>query len=166
MQPGCGWPVLRRVTAGARVGFDDIHYEYILLTMGNVATDWVRAEEGQRDRDNLKSSGTEAPDGRELCRGEKVSVFCDHQQPRDWPERKHRQAQLFLTFGDAEGEIRWRRRSGNEVTEALGEHQYCFIPPACPYALKWKSAADVVRFHLGDGLVEEHVAGPLQGAMS
>jgi AraC family transcriptional regulator len=51
------------------------------------------------------------------------------------------------------------------VTEALGEHQYCFIPPACPYALKWKNAADVVRFRLGDGLVEEHVAGPLQGVV-
>jgi AraC family transcriptional regulator len=165
MQPGCGKGVTAIVTVGIGTNFDDIRYESFVLTMGNVATDSIRAEEGQRDRDDLKSSGSERPVGRELCRGEKVSVFGDHQQPRDWPEQKHRRAQLFLTFDDADGEITWRRRSGNEVTESLRAHQYCFIPPACPYALKWKSAADVVRFRLGHSLLAEHVAGPLQGVV-
>jgi len=165
MQPGCSWGVTRRITVGIRTNRDDIQYEYLLLIMGNVSTELVRAEEGQRNRGDLKSSGSERPVGRELCRGEKVSVFGDHQQPREWPEQTHRLAQLFLTFAGADGEITWRRRSGNEVTESLLAHQYCFIPPGCPYVLKWKNAADVVRFRLGDGLLEEHVAAPLQGVI-
>jgi AraC family transcriptional regulator len=76
-----------------------------------------------------------------------------------------RQAQLFLTFDGADGEITWRRRSGNIVTEPLHAHQYCFVAPACLYALRWRNAADVVLLRLGDRLVEEHLAGPMQGVV-
>jgi AraC family transcriptional regulator len=92
-------------------------------------------------------------------------VSCDHQQPTNWPEQTHRRARLFLTFDDANSEITWRRHSGKEVTESLQAHQYCFIPPACPYALKWKSAADFVLFRLGNDLLEEHVTGPMPGVV-
>jgi AraC family transcriptional regulator len=165
MQPKCSCAVISRVTVSIRADFDDIRYEYFLLTMGNVSTESVRAVDGQRNRGDLKLSGIERPGVRELCRGEKVSIFCDHQQPKDWPEQKHRQAQLFLTFEGADGEITWRRRSGDAVTEPLRPYQYCFIPPVCPYAFRWKKASDFVLFRLGDCLLEKHMTGPLHGVV-
>src|ERR1022692_1788800 len=133
--------------------------------MGNVATKLPGTGERQNDCGDPKSSVDERPGARELCRGDRLSVFCDHQQPKYWPEHMDRQAQLFLTFDGADGEITWRRRSGNIVTEPLPAHQYCFVAPACLYALRWRNAADVVLLRLGDRLVEEHLAGPMQGVV-
>src|ERR1022692_4918658 len=133
--------------------------------MGNVATKLPGTGERQNDCGDPKSSVDERPGARELCRGERLSVFCDHQQPKYWPEHMDRQAQLFLPCDGADGEITWRRRSGNIVTEPLHAHQYCFVAPACLYALRWRNAADVVLLRLGDRLVEEHLAGPMQGVV-
>jgi AraC family transcriptional regulator len=129
--------------------------------MGNPA--W-KAEHGN-DCNGQNSLGADRPGARELFRGERLSVFCDHQQPRYWPEHVHRQAQLILTFDGADGEITWRRHSGNVVTESLHAHQYCLIAPCCPFALKWKNAADVVVLHLGDRLLGEHLPCSMQGVI-
>jgi len=133
--------------------------------MGDVAKKLLGGGERQKSLGDPNSCVNERPGARELCRGDRLSVFCDHQQPKYWPEHMDRQAQLFLTFDGADGEITWRRRSGNIVTEALHAHQYCFVAPACLYALKWKNAADVVLLRLGDRLVEEHLATPMQGVV-
>jgi AraC family transcriptional regulator len=136
-----------------------------LLTMSDFTGKPARAEECGNDPGCQSASGADRPGARELFRGERLSVFCDHQQPKYWPEHMHRQAQLFLTFDGADGEITWRRRSGNVVTEPLHAHQYCFIAPSCLYALKWKKAADVVLLHIGDRLVAEHLTVPMQGVV-
>lgn len=133
--------------------------------MGNASTGLNRAREGRKDHGDPASSKAERPEGRELCRGEKVSVFCDRHEPSEWPEQTHRHARLLLTFEGAHGEIKWWRRSGRSVVETLSAHQFCLITADCRYSIRWMKKVEVVRLKLGDRLLEEHLRIPLHGVI-
>ena len=98
--------------------------------------------------------------GNWLCRGENVSVYYARLQPNFLPEHCHRQAELLLSFDQAEAQIRWRTE--NDVREAaIGPHQFCIIPPHLPHACEWKSEADVVVVYLDEEWLNEHLPEPL-----
>src|ERR1035438_5294393 len=97
-----------------------------------------------------------------LCQGENVSVYYATLKPIRWPEHRHEQAELLLTFDGASAEITWRNRSGHVTKQSLGAHQFCLIPPNVSHDWEWKSKADVVAIYIEDRLLSAHVNGPFR----
>jgi len=102
--------------------------------------------------------------GKWLCRGENVSVHYARLSPDSWPEHSHRQAELLLTFDDAEAQITWWDDAG-ERESAIGAHQFCVIPPHLPHACEWSTEADAVVVYLDEEFLHEHLPEPLGGVI-
>ena len=102
--------------------------------------------------------------GKWLCRGENVSVHYAHLPPDSWPEHSHRQAELLLTFDDAQAKITWWDGAGQREA-AVGAHQFCLIPPDFPHACEWSTEADAVVVYLDEEFLHEHVREPLGGVI-
>ena len=98
--------------------------------------------------------------GNWLCRGENVSVYYARLQPNFLPEHCHRQAELLLSFDQAEAHITWRTENDLREEE-IGPHQFCIIPPHLPHACEWKSEADAVVVYLEEELLAEQLPEPL-----
>lgn len=103
---------------------------------------------------------SDRPYGRSLRCGEKIGVFCDHQKPICMAEHQHEQMQLMLTFDAAAGELTWRTKAGRLTTEAVGPHQYSFVPPFVRHSFRWKAEADLVVLYLSERLLREHEIMP------
>lgn len=127
--------------------------------MSTVCTGVLPTELQSKNQGGHRFPLVEQPYGPWLCQSEKVSVCYARLKPTFWPEHRHRQAELFLTFDAACAEITWRRKAGSFGKQSVGVHQFCLIPPNLPHACEWKSEADVVAVYIEERLLREHVNG-------
>lgn len=100
-----------------------------------------------------------------LCQGKNVSVYYTSLKPTCWPEHRHEQTELLLTFDGASAEITWEERSGQIAKCSLGAHQFCLIPPNVPHSCEWKSKADIVAIYIEERLLREHINGPFHSVI-
>ncbi len=118
-----------------------------------------------KNPDGRRFSPTEQPYGPWLCQSEKVSVYYAHLNPTRWPEHRHRQAELILTFDGGSAEVTWRGKGGRTGKHSVGAHQFCLIPPKVRHACEWKNKADVVAIYIEERLLKEHVTGSFRSVI-
>lgn len=87
--------------------------------------------------------------------------FC-WQKPAVWPESRESRLQIVVSGDDAEGEARWRQRSGGLGRARLVGSQVWLVPPDTWHAAVWHRPAGFVVIQLDRATVLGVTATPLK----
>jgi AraC family transcriptional regulator len=99
------------------------------------------------------------PYRRALVPGPGVSVYCDRQEPNEWPEHRHDLAKIVVALQSAVCEISWRTPDGGTVQRTIGNGELWVVPSGVSHAKRWLTEADLIMLFLSAGWLQQFGQG-------
>lgn len=95
------------------------------------------------------------PYRRALVPGPGVSVYCDRQEPNEWPEHRHDLAKIVVAPQSAVCEVSWCSPDGGRVQRTIGNGELWVVPSGVSHAKRWLTEADLIMLFLSAGWVQQ-----------
>ena len=95
------------------------------------------------------------PYRRALVPGPGVSVYCDRQEPNEWPEHRHEAAQILIALQSAECDVSWQSRDGGRVERTISSGELWVVPSGVSHAKRWLIEADLIILYLSAGWLSQ-----------
>jgi len=94
-----------------------------------------------------------------LVPGPGVSVYCDRQEPNEWPEHRHEVAQILIALQSAACDVAWRASDGGMVQRTISSGELWVVPSGVSHTKRWLIEADLIVLYLSMGWLSQFDRG-------
>jgi AraC family transcriptional regulator len=115
--------------------------------------------------ESLQLPASILPNRRALTHGPGVSIYCDRQRPKDWPEHELAATKILIALEPARCCVTWLGATGQEHSRVIGQGDLVILAPGIRHTKSWMNEAGIIMLYLSESWLRQFSHPAIEGVM-